>query len=133
MSTRGGASGVGGIDAGVLLLHGLGVTNAAVARAAAARGRTVVLSDDGDPPDASVLASELGAALHLRPSTDELELLVRSVDAVVPAPGLPERHPLFSLASTWDRPVLSELDLAGAWDDRPLLAVTGTNGKTTVT
>ena len=30
-------------------------------------------------------------------------------------------------------PVLSEFDLAAAWDDRPLLAVTGTNGKTTVT
>ena len=30
-------------------------------------------------------------------------------------------------------PVLSEFDLAAAWDDRPLLAVTGTDGKTTVT
>ena len=29
--------------------------------------------------------------------------------------------------------MLSEFDLAAAWDDRPLLAVTGTDGKTTVT
>src|SRR5690606_7263536 len=30
-------------------------------------------------------------------------------------------------------PVWSELDLAARWDDRPLVAITGTNGKTTVT
>jgi UDP-N-acetylmuramoylalanine--D-glutamate ligase len=29
--------------------------------------------------------------------------------------------------------VLSEFDLAAAWDDRPIAAITGTNGKTTVT
>ena len=29
--------------------------------------------------------------------------------------------------------MLSEFDLADAWDDRPVLAITGTNGKTTVT
>ena len=43
-----------------------------------------------------------------------------SVDAVLPAPGLPEAHPLFRLAADADRPVLSEFDLAGAWDDRPV-------------
>lgn len=116
-----------------LLLHGLGITNVAVARAAAARGVSVVLSDDGDPSGAVDLAAELGAALHLRPSDDELRLLVAAADAVVPAPGLPERHPLFGIAGEVDRPVLSEFDLAASWDERPLLAVTGTNGKTTVT
>ena len=30
-------------------------------------------------------------------------------------------------------PVLSQLDLAREWDDRPLIAITGTDGKTTVT
>ncbi len=30
-------------------------------------------------------------------------------------------------------PILSEFDLAGWWDDRPVLAITGTDGKTTVT
>jgi len=118
---------------GRLLLHGLGVTNAAAARAAVAHGVEVVLSDDRDLPGASQLAAELDAPLHLVPSPAEMEALVGSVDAVVPAPGLPEAHPLFALAARRGRPVLSEFDLAAAWDDRPLLAVTGTNGKTTVT
>ena len=59
--------------------------------------------------------------------------LVDGVDAVIPTPGLPEAHPLFAAARAAGVPVLSEFDLAGAFDVRPLLAVTGTNGKTTVT
>jgi UDP-N-acetylmuramoylalanine--D-glutamate ligase len=115
------------------LLHGIGVTNAAAARALAAHGRAVALSDDGEPPAAFTLADELGVPLHVRPDEGDLRRLVDAADAVLPAPGLPERHPQFALAEAAGRPVLSEFDLAGAWDDRPVLAVTGTNGKTTVT
>jgi len=116
-----------------LLLHGLGITNSAVARAAVAHGLDVVLSDDDDPPGSRKLASDLGVVVHLAPSEVELRTLVGSVDAVVPAPGLPESHPLFALARDLGRPVLSEFDLAASWDERPVLAITGTNGKTTVT
>ena len=116
-----------------LLLHGIGVTNAAAARAAVAHGRTVVLSDDGVPALGRELEDELGVPVHRAPDAGELAALVAGVDAVVPAPGLPEAHPLFGLARDAGRPVLSEFDLAAAWDDRPVLAVTGTNGKTTVT
>lgn len=116
-----------------LLLHGLGVTNAAVARAAVQHGLDVVLSDDREPPGAAALASEIGAELVLGPSPQQLDALVAAVDAVVPAPGLAETHRLFAAAASHRRPVLSEFDLAAAWDDRPVLAITGTNGKTTVT
>jgi UDP-N-acetylmuramoylalanine--D-glutamate ligase len=40
---------------------------------------------------------------------------------------------VFAAARAASVPVLSEFDLAAEWDDRPLLAVTGTDGKTTVT
>lgn len=115
------------------LLVGLGVTNAAVARALVARGRQVVLVDDAAPDSAHRLADELGVRLHAAPDRAELGALLGSVDAVVPAPGLPGSHPVFALAAEAEVPVLSEFDLAAAWDDRPLVAVTGTNGKTTVT
>ncbi|HNE75730.1 MAG TPA: UDP-N-acetylmuramoyl-L-alanine--D-glutamate ligase [Microthrixaceae bacterium] len=116
-----------------LLLHGLGLTNLAVARAAVAHGVAVVASDDSSPDSASTLADDLGIEVVLGPSAEQLDALVAGVDAVVPAPGLPETHPLFAAAAAHDRPVLSEFDLAGAWDDRPVVAITGTNGKTTVT
>ena len=54
-------------------------------------------------------------------------------DAVLPSPGVPDHHRLFALAAAAGVPVLSEFDLAGRWDQRPIVAITGTDGKTTVT
>lgn len=115
-------------------VYGLGLTNRAVARALVARGREVLLVDDNDARGLRLAATELGVEqLELDPSVDSLAAALAGVDAVVPAPGLPDRHRLFELAEQADVPVLSEFDLAGAWDRRPTVAVTGTNGKTTVT
>ncbi len=116
-----------------VLVAGLGVTNVAAARALVAHGHEVVLADDRRPDTAEPLAAELGAPLLLAPDHAELAAAVDDVDAVLPAPGLPWTHPLFDLAAAAARPTLSEFDLAAAWDDRPVVAVTGTNGKTTVT
>lgn len=115
------------------LVHGLGITNRAVVAALRAHGRDVVLSGDGDEAELRELAASAGAeaAVH-RPDRDELVGLLERVDAVVPAPGLPDRHPLFEAVAAVQRPVLSEFDLAATWDDRRVVAVTGTNGKTTV-
>jgi len=54
-------------------------------------------------------------------------------DALLPSPGVPDRHPAFVAADRAGVPVLSEFDLAARWDDRPIVAITGTDGKTTVT
>jgi UDP-N-acetylmuramoylalanine--D-glutamate ligase len=115
------------------LVVGLGVTGGAVARALIARGHDVVVADDAAGPGARAAADDLGLDLVEAPSTDELAALVAGADAVLPAPGLPARHPLFAAARAAGVPVLSEFDLASWWDDRPLLAITGTDGKTTVT
>lgn len=112
---------------------GLGVTGRAVARALVARGRTVLLVDDAPTAAATDLAGELGVALVDRPDADALGALLDGAGAWVPAPGLPESHLAFALAAARDVPVVGELDLAAAWDRRPCVAVTGTDGKTTVT
>jgi len=115
------------------LVVGLGVTGAAVARALMAHGHDVVAADDAPGPAARAAADDLGLDLSAAPAADELAALVAAVEAVLPAPGLPARHPVFALARAAGVPILSEFDLASWWDDRPLLAVTGTDGKTTVT
>ncbi len=115
------------------LVVGLGVTGRAVARALVAHGEDVALADDRPGDAVRDLAAELGVDLAVAPAGDELRALVRSSIAVLPAPGLPARHPVFGLAAEAGVPVLSEFDLAARWDDRPVLAITGTDGKTTVT
>jgi UDP-N-acetylmuramoylalanine--D-glutamate ligase len=115
------------------LVVGLGVTGAAVARALVAHGHDVVAADDAAGPAAREAAADLGLDLVEAPAAGELAALVAAADAVLPAPGLPARHPLFAAARAAGVPILSEFDLAAWWDDRPLLAITGTDGKTTVT
>jgi UDP-N-acetylmuramoylalanine--D-glutamate ligase len=53
-------------------------------------------------------------------------------DVVVLSPGIPQRHPLVAAAQERGIPVLSELDFAFSLaPSRPIVAVTGTNGKGT--
>ena len=52
---------------------------------------------------------------------------------LLPSPGVPEHHPLFTASLATGVPVRTEFDLAAAWDSRPVVLITGTNGKSTVT
>ena len=116
-----------------ILLAGFGATNRAVARALVARGHTVAAFDDGPDTTATAEADALGLELEIAPGKSRLDQLVRSADAMIPTPGLPEHHRALAAASARGVPTASEFDLARAWDSRPIAAVTGTSGKTTVT
>ncbi len=115
------------------LLYGLGVTNAAAARVLLRHGARVVLADDDPSERARALGEELGLPVHTGLDDAGRRDLLGRVDVVVPAPVLGDRHPVLLLAAELGVPVRSEFDLAAELDDRPVLAVTGTNGKTTVT
>ena len=110
------------------LLVGMGVANRAVAGALARRGHAVVAVDDNPSDELRADADALGITLG---SSDELIGLVAAAVFVVPTPGLPEQHEAFAIADAAGVAVVSEFDLAAVWDDRPIVAVTGTNGKTT--
>ena len=112
---------------------GLGVTGMAVGRALARRGSTVLAVDDRPQEAHRRFADEVGVTLTETPDAATLERLLGAVEVLLPSPGVPDRHPVFALAEAAGVPVRSEFDLAAAWDDRPIVAVTGTNGKTTVT
>ncbi|MDC0359098.1 UDP-N-acetylmuramoyl-L-alanine--D-glutamate ligase [Acidimicrobiales bacterium] len=122
------------LDAGscTILLVGMGITNRAVAGALLRRGHTVIASDDNVDDGLRQAVVALDIELHAAPDESVLESLVEQADLVCPAPGLPEHHPVFSLARDKERPLVGEFDLAAAWDERPIAAITGTNGKTTV-
>jgi UDP-N-acetylmuramoylalanine--D-glutamate ligase len=115
------------------LVLGLGITGRAVARALLRHGEGVIAVDDRPSAAGQALARELGFDLVEAPDGPALRSLVGSAGAVLPSPGVPDHHPVFALAAELDVPILSEFDLAARWDDRPRVAITGTDGKTTVT
>ncbi|WP_419864785.1 UDP-N-acetylmuramoyl-L-alanine--D-glutamate ligase [Candidatus Poriferisodalis sp.] len=122
-------------DDGAVVVVGMGVTGRAVASALAARGHEVIAADDR-PGEAARRGAAADAPFdEIHDSTDAglLRSLVSGAAAVVPSPGVPPRHLSYALAAAARVPVVSELDLAAQWDSRPLAAITGTNGKTTVT
>lgn len=120
---------------GPVVVVGMGVTGCAVTSALAAHGHQVIVADDR-PRQAAVKAAGTGVAfgeIHDSTDADLLRSLVSEAAAVVPSPGVPPRHLSYTFAAAAGVPVVSELDLAAQWDSRPLAAITGTNGKTTVT
>ena len=119
-------------DLSQVLVAGLGVTGKAVIEALKAHGHEVFAVDDR-PTSVAVVAEKLGVQIFDSSSSTELERALSRATSVIPSPGIPGHHLLYQLADTSGTEILSELDLATLWNEHPCVAVTGTNGKTTVT
>ena len=112
---------------------GLGVTGRAVSRLLVGEGYEVVVTEDRPHADASAEAKALGVELLASPGSSQLASVVQGAALVVPSPGVPASHPVYGAAAAVDVPVLSEVELAWRRATVPVVAITGTNGKTTVT
>jgi UDP-N-acetylmuramoylalanine--D-glutamate ligase len=115
------------------LIIGLGKTGIATAKFLAKRGSHVLITDEKP-------ASELENAIHaLGDLTVELELgkqaphILSAIDFIVPSPGVPPFNYLLTEAQKQEIPIVSEIELAYRFLHKPIIAITGTNGKTTTT
>lgn len=111
-----------------VLVCGVGVAGAAVARALLGLGATVTLSDRVETDDVRALASSGATFLG------ELDAPPPGTELLVASPGWSMTSPIFVSARAAGIDVIGEIELA--WRLRrpgapPWLAVTGTNGKTT--
>jgi len=109
------------------MVVGLGASGRAAARFLASRGASLVLTDTRR--DLSTADLPL-AQLHLG---GEEAAWLGGVDLVVVSPGVPLTSKLVAAARRAGTPVIGELELASRFIKFPLIAVTGTNGKSTVT
>jgi UDP-N-acetylmuramoylalanine--D-glutamate ligase len=110
-----------------VLVLGLGDTGLSVARWVQQQGGTARVADTRpEPPRKRDYHGELRSG----PFSPEL---LDGVDLVCISPGLPLSEPVILEAVRSKIPVLGDVELF-AWDNRSkVLAITGTNGKTTVT
>jgi len=122
----------------VILIIGLAETGLAVTRRLRGEGAEVVVVEDA-PTSTSryqerVAAVEaLGAQLVEAPGAAAVAQLAERAELVVPSPLVREAHPAIASARAAGVAVRSEIDLAAERSTVPIVAVTGTNGKTTVT
>ena len=109
------------------LILGLARSGQAAALTLRRRGEEVIGVDAGAPDVQALLAA--GVEVHLR--SDGVAQVARA-RALVKSPGVPAHAPALAGARRAGVPVLGELELAWRLLDNPFIAVTGTNGKTTV-
>jgi UDP-N-acetylmuramoylalanine--D-glutamate ligase len=117
------------VPPGPYLVVGLARSGQAAARLLASRSEEVIGCDSGSPEELGGLR-DAGVEVHL--DTDGLPLLERA-RCLVKSPGVPREAPVVRLARERGIPVLGELELAWRLLGNRFVAVTGTNGKTTVT
>ena len=113
-----------------VLVLGFRRTGQAVAATLAARGVRVRAADVR--PATALEVGEAPAGVELRLGEDGPQLLA-GVELVVPSPGVPRDAPVLAAAVRRGIPVWSEIELAFRLLACPLVAITGTNGKSTTT
>ncbi len=114
---------------------GLGLSGRAATRLLRARGVEVVASDRrGREEIGEAALGELTSdpGVELRLGRDEAELAVE-LDALVVSPGVAKEHPLLHSAWRFGVPVVAEVELAFQLLDGLVIAITGSNGKSTTT
>lgn len=116
-----------------VLVIGMARSGVAAANFLKQKGADVTITDLRERATAGTVADELaaqGIALHLGGYP---QLNPGSFDMVVPSPGVPmETAPLMQ-ATELGIPVIGEMELAYQFAQSPIVAITGTNGKTTTT
>jgi UDP-N-acetylmuramoylalanine--D-glutamate ligase len=110
-----------------VLVVGLGITGRSLARFLHSRGADLVLTDGRADVDRRELPP---SEIHL--GRDNPDWLV-GVQLVLTSPGIPRASALLRAAVSRGIPVLSEIELASNFLPSRTIAVTGTNGKSTVT
>jgi UDP-N-acetylmuramoylalanine--D-glutamate ligase len=114
------------------LIVGLGATGLAAARYLTARGERVrVIDSRADPPGLAELRAQCPAAEVVLETLDDRWL--EGMDNVVLSPGLSVDLPLAREALARGVPLLSDIELFARAAAAPIVAVTGSNGKSTVT
>ncbi len=116
-----------------IVVVGLGKTGMALARFLKKRGAAVVVTDTAAERDLGPRVQELrhlGIAFESgrhRPET------FRAADLIVLSPGVPHTIAPVIRAREAGRAVMGEIELASRFIKEPIVAITGTNGKTTTT
>lgn len=116
----------------VFLVLGLSKSGRAAAEFLLTEGAVTYIYDDLFNDRVEQVAKALEEKGARRARKEDFSRLVEVCDALVLSPGVPIDHPLAVAFKRNRRAVLGEAELAARFMRCPMVAVTGTNGKTTV-
>ncbi len=114
-----------------IVVLGSGISGIGAAKLAKVKGFSVFVSDSGK---ISETAKEIFNDLKIEweeGSHDEERIL--KADEVIKSPGIPEKAPLIKHLRAASVPIISEIEFAYRYTKAKIIAISGSNGKTTTT
>jgi UDP-N-acetylmuramoylalanine--D-glutamate ligase len=114
------------------VIVGMGRTGLSVARHLQRCGYALSVTDTRDAPPELAGVQALGASIVTRTGGFDARLL-ETADLVVTSPGVPLDDPFFVQARTRGLDIVGDIELFARAADAPVVGITGTNGKSTVT
>ena len=116
-----------------VLVLGAGISGISVSQVLSDQGASVILSDVRTEEQIGKDLSALKTAGVVLGLGRQDEALLEGVDYVVLSPGVSIYNPLVEGAKAAGKTVISEIEVAYRQCPAPVVAITGTNGKTTTT
>ncbi len=114
------------------VIVGLGRTGMSCARYLRARGWRLAVTDTRAKPPEMARLAELDASIPVRVGVLDPALL-DGADLVVASPGVSLAEPFFMKARRQGVEIVGDIELFARAADAPVVGITGTNGKSTVT
>ncbi len=114
------------------VIVGMGRTGLSVARHLQRSGFRIAVTDSREAPPELEAVKALGSAVVTRTGGFDLRLL-EGADIVVTSPGVPLDDPFFTQARARGLDIVGDIELFARAADAPVVGITGTNGKSTVT
>ena len=112
------------------LVVGLGATGLSIARYLQRNDANAIFYDSREEPPGLEELEELFPEAELQLGNDKLP---KSVSRVIASPGIPDSHKLLKKARKKKLEIVSDIELFAREATKPFVAVTGSNGKSTVT
>jgi len=113
-----------------IVILGLALSGVAAANLAVRQGADVFVSDNQDTLELQDTLTEL-KALGIPGELGKHSDQVYDADLWIISPGIAQDSQLIQKAQSNDIPIVSEIEFASWFTDVPILAITGSNGKTT--
>jgi UDP-N-acetylmuramoylalanine--D-glutamate ligase len=115
-----------------ILVIGLGMTGLSCARFLAKQGYDVAVTDTREaPPGLTALQEELPDVAVFLGNFDAMAF--KNADCLVVSPGISIKHPLIAETRARGVPVIGDIEIFAHFVNAPVIAITGSNGKSTVT
>lgn len=115
---------------GTDLVYGLGATGLSIARYLQRSGGNGIFVDTRDEPPGFDELEALWPGVDVRPGAKKLP---RGISRVIVSPGIADNDTLLTAARKQKKEVVSDIELFAREAKAPFVAVTGSNGKSTVT